>query len=84
MDVDITEEGVLNLLLNIDIKKNPGPDGIPNEFLYTYAEWISKFLNKLSANNGCVPVAWKCAKIVPVHKSGPTSAVDNYRGGSRL
>lgn len=34
----VTETGVLNLLLNLDTKKGPGPDNIPNSFLKRYAE----------------------------------------------
>lgn len=60
-DVVITEEGVLNLLLNINTRKSPGPDGIPNEFLYRYAEWASRFLTKIfqsSVPSGSFPNAW--------------------------
>ncbi|KAH6942029.1 hypothetical protein HPB50_027473 [Hyalomma asiaticum] len=31
-NLEIAEEGILNTLLHIDIKKSPGPDQIPNEF----------------------------------------------------
>lgn len=31
-DIRITEEGVLALMLNLDAKKSPGADGIPNAF----------------------------------------------------
>lgn len=78
----INEEGVLNLLLHIDIKKSAGPDGIPNEFLYRYAQWVAKYLTiifQTSINQASFPVAWKEAKIIPVHKSGNTSEVGNYR-----
>lgn len=43
-DLAISEEGILSLLLNIDPKKTPGIDSIPNAFLVRYAEWCSKFL----------------------------------------
>lgn len=43
-DISIPEEGIFSLLLNIDPKKSPGIDSIPNAFLVRYAEWCSKFL----------------------------------------
>ena len=30
-------------------------------------------------DTGMVPSAWKMARIIPIHKSGPTSDFDNYR-----
>lgn len=44
-DVLITREGVLALLLNINMKKSAGPDNIPNSFLRCYAEQISEFIS---------------------------------------
>lgn len=32
-DLVVTREGIINLLLNLDDKKSPGPDCIPNLFL---------------------------------------------------
>lgn len=37
----ISEEGVFNLLLKHDVKISSGPDGVPNEFLKCYAQWVS-------------------------------------------
>lgn len=81
-DIKIDEQGVFNLLLNINTKKSTGPDGIPNEFLKRYAEWVSKFLTiifQASINQCSFPRAWKRAKIIPIHKSGSKSEVTNYR-----
>lgn len=81
-DIVISETGILNLLLNIDIKKSCGPDDIPNEFLKRYAEWMAKYLHVLfskSLQEGEVPLDWKIAKITPLHKNGSNSTVKNYR-----
>lgn len=81
-NLDISEQGVFNLLLNIDSKKSPGPDEIPNEFLKRYAEWVSKYLTiifRLSMSSGSFPSAWKIAKIIPIHKSGSVNDVCNFR-----
>lgn len=39
-DIVISECGILNMLLKLDVKRSPGPDGIPNAFLSRYAEWV--------------------------------------------
>lgn len=80
--LEITDSGLLNLLLNIDTKKAIGPDNIPNMFLKRYAEWNSKYLchifNK-SLKTCSLPSEWKIAKIIPIHKCGSTSQVSNFR-----
>lgn len=81
-DVIISEEGVFNLLLKLDIKKSPGPDDIPNAFLKQYAEWCSKYLCVLftrSLKEGVLPCDWKTARIKPLHKSGEKTCIENYR-----
>lgn len=78
----ITEQGLLNLLLRIDSKKAIGPDDMPNMFLKRYAERNSKYLchifNK-SLVTCSLPVEWKTAKIIPVHKCGSTTEVSYFR-----
>lgn len=81
-DLVISENGILNLLLNLDVKKSTGPDGIPNAFLKRYAEWCSRYLFILythSLNEGQLPDDWKIAKIKPLHKAGDKSSIPNYR-----
>lgn len=81
-DIEITREGVLAMLLKLDIKKSAGPDGIPNVFLRRYAEQISVFLTdvfRLSLACGVVPSDWKIARVVPVYKKGDPLSVPNYR-----
>lgn len=81
-DVVISEAGVLNLLLKLDVKKSPGPDDIPNAFLKRYAEWCAKYLcilfNK-SLNEGSLPDDWRTARIKPIHKTGDKASIQNYR-----
>lgn len=81
-DLILTESGIFSLLLKIDQKKSCGPDNIPNAFLMRYAEWMSKFLLIIfvkSLQMGEVPVKWKTAKVIPIHKSGDTTSTANYR-----
>lgn len=81
-DLVISEAGVCNLLLNLDVKKSPGPDDIPNAFLKRYAEWCSKYLCVLynrSLSESSLPDDWRTARIKPLHKSGDKTCVLNYR-----
>lgn len=86
-DVEVSEEGVLSLLLNIDAKKSPGIDGIPNAFLVRYAEWCSKYLCVLfnqTILRADIPKDWKYGKIIPIPKSPNTSLLGSYRPISLL
>lgn len=81
-NLEIDEQDVLNLLLHVDVKKSPGPDGIPNELLYRYAGWVSKYMTKIfqtPISSGCFPGASKRAKVPPVPKSVKKWSVNDYR-----
>lgn len=81
-DIFLSEEGILSLVLNIDPRKSAGPDGIPNEFLRRYAEWVSKYLLvifRASLEQNSLPQDWLIARVVPIHKSGDKHRVENYR-----
>lgn len=86
-DIRITEEGVLALMLNLDAKKSPGADGIPNAFLSRYAEWCSKYLTLIfekSLSCAEVPTDWKYAKVIPIPKTANPSLLTSYRPISLL
>lgn len=81
-DMEITESGIFNLLLNLDVKKSDGPDNIPNAFLKRYAEWSSKFLliiYSTSLSTGTLPDDWRISKIKPLFKNGDKQLIFNYR-----
>lgn len=81
-DVCLSEEGILNLILNLDTKKSPGPDNIPNNFLVRYASCTSRYLMiiyKKSLATATVPLSWKLAKVLPFFKAGCKSSPANYR-----
>lgn len=62
--------------------KAAGHDDIPPGMLKDAASIISKplcYLINLSLQTGIVPAEWKIAKVKPIHKSGSTSNLDNYR-----
>lgn len=69
-------------MLNIDPRKSAGPDGVPNEFLRSYAEWVLKYLLvifRASLEQNSLPQDWLIARVVPIHKSGDKHRVENYR-----
>lgn len=81
-DIVLSEQGIFSLLLDLDVKKSPGPDGIPNEFLKRYAEWVSKYLLIIfnaSINQSQLPDDWLTARVTPVYKSGSKYDIENYR-----
>lgn len=81
-DLVVSESGILNLLLNINVKKASGPDDISNAFLKRYAEWVSRYLFiifQASLQQSKLPADWLCGKIIPIHKSGNKMTVQNYR-----
>lgn len=43
-EVNLSKNGILSLLRNLDIKKSSGPDKICNVFLNRYATWVAEYL----------------------------------------
>ena len=83
----ITNNEVFALLIDINTKKSGGPDNITPRILYDIAGEITKPLCNIfnrSSIEGVVPSKLKCAKIVPIHKKGPTNLACNYRPISLL
>ena len=80
--IQISQAGVLKLLLNIKENKATGPDGIPGNLIKMCAHELAPVFTTLfqaSLDQGCVPPDWKMAHIVPVFKKGSKSKVENYR-----
>ena len=82
-----SEEEVTDLLLNLDISKANGPDGISAIMLkstaYSIAPGLTKFFNKC-ISTGRLPSAWKLSSVVPIPKGDDGSSVTNYRSISLL
>jgi hypothetical protein len=81
-NINITEEGVLNQLLNLKPNKASGPDGISPRFLQMVAHEITPALTLLyraSLKSGIVPQDWKLAHVTPVFKKGERYCAENYR-----
>lgn len=69
-------------LKSLDPSKGAGSDGIHPIFLKNCATSLTKPLSIIynrSLSDGCFPEVWKDAVIVPIHKAGDKSNVNNYR-----
>ena len=81
-DINISLEGIYNLLLNINTHKACGPDQISGRVLKETADIISPFLKVLfqsSLYSRVIPVDWHSANITPLFKQGNQQEPSNYR-----
>lgn len=83
----VENEVLLEKLKRLDITKGAGPDEIPPYFIASCASCLVTPLcliyNK-SLSSGKFPSKWKEAKVVPIHKSGDSTLISNYRPVSIL
>ena len=73
---------VINEISKMDSNKATGNDNISCRLLKLACPVVAKSLTSiinLSLKKGCVPRLWKSAKVLPLHKSGDTSCLKNYR-----
>ena len=74
----IDEKGVYNKLSTIPTNKSPGPDGIPNWVLKSYAYILSSpvaLIFNSSIQESVVPSMWKKADVTPVPKKSVPSDI---------
>jgi hypothetical protein len=78
---------VEQFLNNMDTTKANGPDGIPPRLLKEFSREISSSLCSLfnmSLATGCLPMEWKCANVIPIHKKDFVEPMTNYHPISLL
>ena len=78
----ITSEEVLMQFCQINAFKASGPKNVPNNFYKLIAQIISPYLSDIfnaCNESGNFPAILKCAKIIPLHKSGSRYSTNNYR-----
>jgi hypothetical protein len=78
----VNESQIFRLLNNLSISKSTGCDKIPAKILKYSAAVILPSLTNLfnsSIGMGIFPSEWKIARVVPLHKKGSRSVLDNYR-----
>ena len=81
-DIDFCHRKICKLLSNINSNKAGGPDAIHGKILKNCAVGLAyplSLLFKLSYNTGNIPLEWKLANVVPIHKKGAKENVENYR-----
>ena len=86
-DLQLSTEEVARTLLALDSTKATGPDEIPSRLLKDTARQIAPSLTQIFNKSLClgeIPDEWKLANIVPIHKKGDKSQVENYRPISLL
>lgn len=80
--IDITIEGIVNIIENLRMSSSSGIDNINSKILKNTVYVSGNILFHIfrqSLATGMLPSDWKIAKVVPVHKSGSKSSPGNYR-----
>jgi hypothetical protein len=83
LDLNITLKELQNGITELKNGKAGGPDKFLNEFLIHGGPFIHNFLLKMFNKIfeiGYFPDTWSEGIIIPLHKSGSVSDVQNYRG----
>ena len=81
-DIKFCEKTVFGLLGKLNTSKAAGPDGRQAKLLKYCASGLASPLAKLYTKcfrTGSIPKLWKLGNVVPVHKKGDKSSVENYR-----
>ena len=79
---EVSQAAVHKELTKLKRKKATGIDNLPPGMLKDAAPILAKpltYVINLSLKSGTVPTDWKIAKVIPLHKSGSHSTIDNYR-----
>ena len=85
--IELSIEEVCHALQNIDPSKAHGPDGLPSRIPKECAHQLVPSLHYLftkSLKMSQIPMEWKLANIIPIHKQGNKNHVENYRPISLL
>jgi hypothetical protein len=80
--INVTTNGVIEMIKNLKYGKAPGPDGFRKEDLMidvdVMADTLASFF-RYSINIGVLPKRWKLAYVVPIFKGGDKHLASNYR-----
>ena len=80
---DITAEEIRKAIKQLKAAKSAGPDHLINEFYIHAVDVITPYLDTLFNNifkSGLFPNVWSDGHVIPLHKKGSKSDVQNYRG----
>ncbi|XP_039452888.2 uncharacterized protein LOC120431830 [Culex pipiens pallens] len=79
---EFSQADVKSTLDAVDPSKGAGPDRLPPSFIKRLSEHLAKPVSVIfnrSLSEGTFPDEWKLAAITPIHKTGSTTAAENYR-----
>eukprot|EP00795_Rhopilema_esculentum_P002140 gene2140-17727_t len=82
IDMDITEQMVLETLQSLKPSKSPGPDGLHPKVLREIAAQIANplcIMFRASLQTGLIPDTWKLAHVTSINKKGKKDQKENYR-----
>ena len=85
--ITTSEQEVLKLVKEINISKSSAIDNLSSKVLKdAFSSLIGKLTKifNLSFQKGFVPTDWKHAIVIPLHKGGSTTEVNNFRPVSLL
>ena len=86
-NIEITEDEVIDVIVNLDPNKASGPDLISNKMLKRVSKTVAKplcIIFNRSLQEGIFPDKWKLGNLVPIFKKGEKSIPANYRPVSLL
>ncbi len=81
--IDLTIDKVSDAISNSKNNKSPGIDGITNELIKNGGACLTNSLFKLFGkiiDTNKTPKEWNTGVIIPIHKKGDHSDLNNYRG----
>ena len=84
---EATNSEIEKTILSLDDKKSSGYDKISAKVLKIAAKYHISFITNiinLSISSGTFPTSLKIAQVVPIHKSGNTNDISNFRPISLL
>jgi len=79
--LNITVQGIVQLLKDLDIHKATGPDNVSARLLKELNLELALVLTlifQVSLYQNHLPLDWKMANVVPLHKKGIHSSPSNY------
>ncbi|XP_055612778.1 uncharacterized protein LOC129759372, partial [Uranotaenia lowii] len=77
-----TKQEVILKIKNLDQNKSAGPDGLQANFIKHHHQIFSELIRDVfneSLENGKYPSCLKTARVIPIHKGGSKTDVNNYR-----
>ena len=72
-NIEVTVQGIKNLIDGLDSTTSPGPDNISPGILTLIPHEVTKFLEVIYTNSVAIseiPEDWRMANITPLHKKG--------------